>query len=108
MTYRHCRATVPTHKQITQGATHGIIGIEATVKKAPQDIVFSQRCDQVLLPDTVFVDAAGRSLADIQRDEEAKAAARAAAQAITADVKTAAPGRAGHWGATSGPPLKAG
>lgn len=89
--------------QITQGATY-----ELQNQKPLSKIVPSQKHDASLLPDNVLVGAAGRSLADIQRDEEARAAARAAAQSITADVKTAAPGRAGHWGATSGPPLKAG
>lgn len=51
---------------------------------------------------------AGRSLMDIQKDEEARAAARAAAQPVTSDVKTPAPGRAGHWGAAAGPAVKSG
>ena len=45
---------------------------------------------------------------DIQKDEEARAAARAAAQPVTSDVKTPAPGRAGHWGAATGPAVKPG
>ena len=45
---------------------------------------------------------------DIQKDEEARAAARAAAQPVTSDVKSPAPGRAGHWGAAAGPAVKSG
>lgn len=51
---------------------------------------------------------AGRSLMDIQKDEEARAAARAAARPVTSDVRSPALGRAGHWGAAAGPAVKSG
>ncbi len=60
--------------------------------------------------EVTLLDAAGGKLHDILREEEAKAAARAAAQPATADVKTAAPGaaRSGGWARVAASPTASG
>ena len=57
-------------------------------------------------PSHLACSAAGGNLQDILREEEAKAAARAAAQPATADLKTAAPGaaRSGGWARVAASP----
>ena len=68
-------------------------------------------CDPQAMPVSsrlCVMGAAGRSLMDIQKDEEARAAARAAAQPAPSDVKSPGPSRAGHWGAATGPAVKPG